>query len=142
LRCRGGCRGGGGRGVGRRHPLRAREVAMIALWLCLSMVSLAPEPPSALEAANETRSGAPAPGAVPDPVEPLTWAPPPRAGQETTLTLTDLRERPVAGATVQVVYREGLGGERQRAVGITDSRGRVRWTPELSGVVEIRAGDT
>jgi len=48
--------------------------------------------------------------------------------------------RPEPGATVQVVYRPGLDGERQRAIGITDSLGRVRWTPEVGGVAEVRAG--
>ncbi len=108
---------------------------MIALWLLLVLTSPAQDAPDI----------APPPPAdvvsVPEPLPPLSWDSAPRAGVESTLLLVDAQERPVPGATVQVVHRGGLGGERQRAIGITDSRGRVRWTPELPGVAEVRAGD-
>lgn len=48
---------------------------------------------------------------------------------------------PGRGETVRVVHRPGTAHERERAIGITDGRGRVAWTPEEGGVAEIRAGD-
>ncbi len=45
------------------------------------------------------------------------------------------------GETVRVVHRPGTIHERERAIGITDGRGRVGWTPEEGGVAEVRAAD-
>jgi hypothetical protein len=45
------------------------------------------------------------------------------------------------GETVRVVHRPGTVHERERAIGITDGRGRVGWTPEEGGVAEVRAAD-
>ena len=44
------------------------------------------------------------------------------------------------GRTVTVVFRPGLAGERELAIGITDGRGRVRWTPESGGHTVVHAG--
>ena len=49
-------------------------------------------------------------------------------------------ETPAAGETVTVVHRPGIVGEQEIAIGITDARGRVRWSPERGGVSTIHAG--
>ncbi len=64
---------------------------------------------------------------------------PPHDAVETVVTVVRDGE-PAAGETVRVVVRPGLAGSRELAVGITDGRGRVRWTPEASGLTEVRAG--
>jgi hypothetical protein len=71
----------------------------------------------------------------------VTVDPAPRVGVETVVEVVDELETAEPGATVQVTHRPGLDGERQIAIGITDSRGRVRWTPEMGGVAILRAGD-
>lgn len=86
-----------------------------------------PEPPA------DTATSAPPP--------PVLLEPPPVVGQSTVITVRDEFERAAPGATVQVVHRPGLDGERQMAVGITDSRGRVEWVPEVAGVTSVRAGE-
>ncbi len=58
---------------------------------------------------------------------------------EVVVLVSDQGE-PRAGETVRVTHRPGLHGETEVAIGITDSRGRVRWKPTVSGVAEIRAG--
>jgi hypothetical protein len=65
---------------------------------------------------------------------------PPRAGAETVIAVSRDGE-PGAGETVRVVVRPGLAGSREIAVGITDGRGRVKWTPDAPGLTEVRAGD-
>lgn len=67
--------------------------------------------------------------------------PEPAVGVEVVISVRDDLERARAGETVRIVHRAGLFGQRELAVGITDGRGRVRWTPEGAGVVRIRAGD-
>ena len=59
--------------------------------------------------------------------------PPPAAGVETAVTVLDDLSRPISGATVRAVARPGLDGERDLAVGLTDNRGRVYWTPGRGG---------
>lgn len=71
----------------------------------------------------------------------ITLEEPPRVGVETVIHVADDAGRPRAGETVRVVHRPGLGDERELAVGITDARGRVRWTPQVDGVTTVRAGD-
>jgi hypothetical protein len=66
---------------------------------------------------------------------------PAREGTESVLLVTDEAGDPRSGETVRVVHRPGLAGEKELAVGITDGRGRVRWTPEASGITRIRAGE-
>jgi hypothetical protein len=66
--------------------------------------------------------------------------PTPRAGVETVVTVLDGVGRPSPGVTVQAIHRPGLSSASETALGITDSLGRVRWTPEMGGVVELRAG--
>ena len=64
---------------------------------------------------------------------------PPELGVETVILVADDNGDGRPGETVRVVHRPGLAGEREVAVGITDGRGRVRWTPQLDGVAAIRA---
>lgn len=64
-----------------------------------------------------------------------------REGVETIVLVTDEIGDSQSGETVRVVHRPGLAGEKELAIGITDGRGRVRWTPETSGIAKIRAGD-
>lgn len=64
--------------------------------------------------------------------------PPPRVAETSVITITRDGE-PRAGATVRAILRPGLDRESEIAIGITDSRGRVRWTPDVAGVIEIRA---
>lgn len=71
----------------------------------------------------------------------VTFAGPLQAGEEVLVEVTDSTKEPLIGETVRVVHRPGLSGEREVAVGITDARGRVRWTPESPGVARLRAGD-
>lgn len=66
---------------------------------------------------------------------------PPVQGTPTMVVLTDSEGRPRGGETVRVVHRPGLEGDREVAIGITDGLGRVRWTPDVAGVSELRAGD-
>lgn len=69
----------------------------------------------------------------------VTVDPPPVAGQESVVTVTDRTERPRAGVTVRVVQRHGLDGAREHAVGVSDGLGRVGWTPETGGPAEVIA---
>ena len=62
-------------------------------------------------------------------------------GTESVVLVTDEIGDPRSGETVRVVHRPGLAGEKELAVGITDGRGRVRWTPETAGITRIRAGE-
>ena len=66
---------------------------------------------------------------------------PPALGAETVLVVTDDAGVGQPGETVRVVHRPGLAGERELAIGITDTYGRVRWTPEIGGIAVVRAGD-
>ncbi len=70
----------------------------------------------------------------------VTFEAPPAAGRE-TVVVVDREGEPAAGQTVRVVVRPGLAGSREIAVGITDGRGRVKWTPDGSGLTEVRAGE-
>lgn len=71
----------------------------------------------------------------------ITLERPPQPGVETVIHVADEEGRPRAGETVRVVHRPGLSGERELAVGITDARGRVRWTPQFDGITVVRAGE-
>lgn len=62
-------------------------------------------------------------------------------GQEVVVMVRDGRNDLVSGETVRVIHRPALAGERELAIGISDGRGRVRWTPEVPGVALLRAGD-
>jgi len=66
---------------------------------------------------------------------------PPVVGEPTVVKVLDDDDRPRSGETVRVVHRPGLAGEEEQAIGITDGRGRARWTPSTPGVAVIRAGD-
>ncbi len=79
----------------------------------------------------------------------LAFETPPIQGQETVVVVVegvpggDLPEdsEPTGGATVRAVYRPGLPGQHEQAIGITDGRGRARWTPTEGGVAVVRAND-
>lgn len=66
--------------------------------------------------------------------------PAPVTGREVVIHVIDDLSRPVPGATVRAVSRAGLPGEREVAVGLTDPRGRVYWTPSKGGPHTVRAG--
>ena len=74
----------------------------------------------------------------------VSWESPPVVGVETVIVVRDGEAAdapPVAGATVRVRWRPGLPGTREQAVGITDGRGRVRWTPDEVGIAALTAAD-
>lgn len=64
----------------------------------------------------------------------------PRVGEELVLHITDARLADAGGETVRVTHHPGGPHAFERAINITDARGRVRWTPEAGGVAELRAG--
>lgn len=65
-----------------------------------------------------------------------------RQGAESVVTVLDWAGRPSAGVTVRAIHRPDLPRAEDAAIGITDSLGRVRWTPEKGGVTQIIAHDT
>ncbi|MFT6142452.1 MAG: hypothetical protein ACJATT_001693 [Myxococcota bacterium] len=66
--------------------------------------------------------------------------PAPIAGVESVITLLDDAGRPRNGIGVRVVRRDGLPSETQTSLGLTDSLGRVRWTPADGGRTLVQAG--
>lgn len=62
----------------------------------------------------------------------------PTVGEGVVITVVDDLSRPVRGATVRAIHRAGLPGERDLAIGLTDARGRVTWTPEQAGTTVVR----
>ena len=68
--------------------------------------------------------------------------PPPRQGAESVVTVLDWADRPSAGVTVRAIHRPELPRSEDAAIGITDSLGRVRWTPEKGGTTRLVAHDT
>ncbi len=70
----------------------------------------------------------------------ITVDDPPVVGVETLIRVTGEDGSEAGGETVRVLYLPSTARTRERAINITDARGRVRWTPERSGVAEIRAG--
>jgi hypothetical protein len=69
----------------------------------------------------------------------IVFEPAPQLAEETVLTVLDEQQQPVAGATVRAFHREGLAQARELAIGITDIRGRVKWTPAEAGPVRVDA---
>lgn len=67
--------------------------------------------------------------------------PAPAVGQESLVLVVDAEGAPLPGQTVRVVHRPDLHGQEEQAVGITDGRGRVRWSPSRAGVTQVRAGE-
>ncbi|MFT7518633.1 MAG: hypothetical protein ACI9MC_000765 [Kiritimatiellia bacterium] len=59
-------------------------------------------------------------------------------GQETSITIINDLSQPQSGVTVRVLLRNGLPGERDLAVGLTDSRGKVFWKPKTGGIAIIK----
>ncbi len=64
----------------------------------------------------------------------------PVVGSEVEIAVTDEFGDPRTGETVRVHHGPGLASERELAVGITDGRGRIRWTPSVPGVAELLVG--
>jgi hypothetical protein len=62
-------------------------------------------------------------------------------GEETVVVATRADDEPLAGATVRVFYRPDLLGEHEQAIGITDGRGRIAWTPSDAGIARLQAAD-
>lgn len=71
----------------------------------------------------------------------VTITPAPQIDVETVVTVLDAEESPRVGRTVSVIHRPGLDGQQELAIGITDARGRVRWTPEIAGVATLHVDD-
>jgi hypothetical protein len=71
----------------------------------------------------------------------VTFEVPPVQAVETVVIATRTDGEPLAGATVRVVYRPGLAGEHEQAIGITDGRGRITWTPSDAGIAVVKAAD-
>jgi len=71
----------------------------------------------------------------------VTFTPVPIVGQATVVEVLDADQHPRSGETVRVLHRPGLAGEEEQAIGITDGRGRVSWTPSSPGVAVVRAGE-
>ncbi|MCB9667967.1 MAG: hypothetical protein H6734_00675 [Alphaproteobacteria bacterium] len=59
---------------------------------------------------------------------------------EVTLRITESDGSESGGETVRVTHHPGTPQAFERAISITDARGRVTWTPETSGIAELRAG--
>ncbi|MCB9681606.1 MAG: hypothetical protein H6733_09065 [Alphaproteobacteria bacterium] len=66
---------------------------------------------------------------------------PATVGEEVSVQLTDDDGGALAGETIRIVTAPGLHSEAERGVGITDSQGRVVWTPKASGPAILYAGD-
>jgi len=71
----------------------------------------------------------------------LQWSGELIQGRETTVTVVDDLSHPIVGATVRATWRTGLEGERDVAVGLTDARGQVPWTPDQNGTVLLAVRD-
>lgn len=71
----------------------------------------------------------------------LSVEPAPVAGAEGWVRLVDADGRPAVGVSVRAIHRPGLAEERQEALGLTDSLGRVRWSPVRGGEARILAGE-
>lgn len=65
----------------------------------------------------------------------------PTVGDEIVVSVVDGQGRPARGETVRVIHRPGLPTEEERAIGISDARGRVTWTPDRPGRFALFAGD-
>lgn len=63
-----------------------------------------------------------------------------RMGEEVVLRVTDDGGLESGGETVRVIHHPSTPRAFERAINITDARGRVTWTPETGGVAELRAG--
>lgn len=61
----------------------------------------------------------------------------PLPGEEVVLTVTHDDGTPVAGMTLRVVHHPGLPTEREVGAGVTDTLGRTRWTPPMSGPADV-----
>ena len=80
----------------------------------------------------------------------ISFESPPQEGQETVVVVVegepggDLAEdsQPTGGATLRVVYRPGLPGEFEQAIGITDARGRARWIPTEGGIALVESNNS
>ncbi len=71
----------------------------------------------------------------------LEIQPAPVIETETAVLVTREDGSAIGGATVRGIVHPGNHDEHEVAIGVTDARGRVLWTPDTSGRVTIRAGD-
>ncbi len=71
----------------------------------------------------------------------ITIDPPPVSGTPSVVTVTNDAGRPVSGVSVRATSRPGLAGEAHASLGLTDSLGRVQWSPESGGDAIVRVGD-
>ena len=62
-------------------------------------------------------------------------------GDEVIVSVVDDDQASMPGQTLTVIHHPGSPDEREVGIGITDSRGRVRWKPDQGGVAELRVGD-
>lgn len=62
------------------------------------------------------------------------------AGVAIEVRVTKPDGTPARGETVRVIHHPDSPRALERAVSISDRRGVVSWTPEYSGVAELRAG--
>lgn len=69
----------------------------------------------------------------------IDFSAPPQVGQEIVVTVT-ANGRPARGETLRVIHHPGTRSTHERAIGITDARGKASWTPEVAGTYELRAG--
>lgn len=71
--------------------------------------------------------------------EPIAVDPPAAVGAPSMVTLTDDLGRPIGGVAIHAIARPGLDGATDTAIGVTDGLGRVRWTPDRGGLVDLVA---
>ena len=69
----------------------------------------------------------------------IEFAGPPVVGEPVVVTVT-ANDRPARGETLRVIHHPRTHTSHERAIGITDARGKATWTPEVAGTYELRAG--
>ena len=65
----------------------------------------------------------------------------PTQNQVIEFRVVDGLSRPVAAATVRMVTHPGLSGAKEWTVGLTDSEGRLEYTPEIGGLHRIEVAN-
>ena len=65
---------------------------------------------------------------------------PSTTSSEITITVTNSADIPLSGVSVRAHHRPGWHDASEIAVGISDSNGRVRWAPKVSGPALLQAG--
>lgn len=62
-------------------------------------------------------------------------------GAEVIVSVVNDDDAPSPGQTLSVTLHPGSPDAREIGIGITDTLGRVRWTPDTPGVATLRVGD-